>query len=92
LGNILEGLQKDSVDETLFQEDAEKELWKAFNELKGKVEDRAKNRDYAGALSIMAELRPQVDKFFDDVLVNDPKDAARKVNRHSLLFAFTSFS
>ena len=35
----------------------------------------------------MAELKPAVDDFFDNVLVNDPDDPKRRDNRHSLLYA-----
>jgi glycyl-tRNA synthetase beta chain len=41
-------------------------------------------RDYAAALEALAALRPLVDRFFDDVMVNDP-DAALRRNRLSLL-------
>jgi len=86
VGNILEGIQKETVDESLFNHDSEKGLWRAFLKLKDKVAEKAKKRDYSGALALIADLRPHVDKFFEDVLVNDPNDEPRKINRHSLLY------
>jgi glycyl-tRNA synthetase beta chain len=41
-------------------------------------------RDYVDALECMAPLRPHVDKFFDEVLVNAP-DARIRQNRLTLL-------
>jgi glycyl-tRNA synthetase beta chain len=40
--------------------------------------------DYKGAMAALGQLRAPVDKFFDDVLVNDP-DAAVRANRLVLL-------
>ncbi|MDB5562311.1 MAG: Glycyl-tRNA synthetase beta chain [Hyphomicrobiales bacterium] len=40
--------------------------------------------DYKGAMTALAQLRAPVDKFFEDVLVNDP-DAAVRANRLVLL-------
>ena len=52
-----------------------------------KFEDLLGARDFAGGLDLLAgSLRGPVDKFFDKVLVNDPKDLARQNNRKALLF------
>ncbi|CAN7641089.1 glycine--tRNA ligase subunit beta [Bosea sp. LjRoot9] len=40
--------------------------------------------DYEGAMAALAELRPAVDAFFDQVTVNDP-DPALRINRLKLL-------
>ena len=87
VGNILENFHSEKVDESLFSEPAEKELWKGFNANRDRWEKLASERKYKEALEAMAELRPAVDKFFDEVLVNDPKDPKRRDNRHSLLYA-----
>ena len=87
VGNILESFHKDSVDESLFKEDGERELWKTFGEKRDKVSKLASAGEYLEALEVMAELRPAVDGFFDEVLVNDPKDPKRRDNRHSMLYA-----
>jgi glycyl-tRNA synthetase beta chain len=86
VGNILENLHKEEVDESLLDHDSERKLYRAFTEIKNKFEKLAKEHKYLEALYVLAELRPMVDKFFDDVLVNDPNDEKRRVNRHSLLY------
>ncbi|MEA2831270.1 MAG: glycyl-tRNA synthetase beta chain, partial [Bradyrhizobium sp.] len=42
------------------------------------------SEDFAGAMSVMAKLRPAVDAFFEHVKVNDD-DAAVRENRLKLL-------
>lgn len=86
VGNILENLHKDEVDKSLFDHDSERSLYQAFTEIKNKISTLAKEEKYLEALYVLAELRPIVDKFFDDVLVNDPNDEKRRINRHSLLY------
>ena len=49
-----------------------------------KVAAFREQRDYRSALSVIASLRPQVDQFFDKVLVNAP-DAKVRRNRLTLL-------
>ncbi len=87
VGNILEDFHTDKVDESLFKEPEEKELWEKFCNNRDRVGELAQEREYLKALEAMAELRPAVDKFFDEVLVNDPEDPERRANRHSLLYA-----
>jgi len=87
VGNILENLHGDNVDESLFVEEAEKQLWEAFQKKRIRVEELAEKGEYYEALEAMAELRPAVDRFFDHVLVNDPDDPGRRRNRHSMLYA-----
>jgi glycyl-tRNA synthetase beta chain len=70
----------------LLREDAERELHGALLALGEPVAAAVKARDYARALDLLAGLRPQVDGFFDRVLVNDP-DAALRNNRFALLAA-----
>ena len=67
----------------------EKELYQAFVS----VRDRTKNsRSYRENLSVIASLRPQVDLFFDKILVNDP-DLTIRQNRFALLSSLlTEFS
>ena len=42
------------------------------------------HRDYRAAFTVLARLRPEVDAFFDGVMVNDP-DARLRDNRLALL-------
>jgi glycyl-tRNA synthetase beta chain len=68
-----------AVDRKLFGPGPEQELYRAFERVR---ESRASG--YAERLRQMASLRPQIDTFFDKVLVNDPNEAIRQ-NRLALL-------
>lgn len=72
------------VDEALFVEEAEKELFKSLNRLETIAMGHFNGGEYLAGLEILAELRPMVDRFFEDVMVmvEDPK---LKVNRLALL-------
>ncbi|MFI4869890.1 MAG: glycine--tRNA ligase subunit beta [Steroidobacterales bacterium] len=73
-----------AVAQQLLREDAERELHQALRSLRELVVTAVNARDYARALDLLAGLRPQVDAFFDRVLVNDP-DSALRNNRLALL-------
>ena len=72
------------VNESLFKEEAEKELYAVVKKLDTEIIPLTVRYDYAGALDILSELNAPVNKFFDDVMVMD-KDEAVKNNRLSLL-------
>jgi glycyl-tRNA synthetase beta chain len=72
-----------AVDGTLLEQGAERQLHVAFEQIRSEVAGHKHNGAYAEALAAMASLRPAVDKFFDDVLVN-AKD--EKVRRNRLTF------
>ena len=74
------------VSEQLFIEEAEKELWRRFREIADKVEPLKQKRRYGEALEIILELKPHIDKFFDDVLVMTDDESLR-TNRLSMLAA-----
>src|SRR5438128_1203557 len=69
---------------TLARTPAEKALIAAYG--KAKVAEALENENYLAAYEALAALRPEVDKFFDDVMVMDP-DAAQRDNRLALLRA-----
>jgi len=62
----------------------EKALAVALAQATPKAESAVAAEDYEGAMSALAELRPAVDAFFDQVTVNDP-DPALRANRLKLL-------
>lgn len=70
----------------LFQkkQGAEEELYSQFQQLKGQVEQLLNQRDYKNALHQLTGLKPNVDRFFEDVLVMDDDEALRN-NHLSLL-------
>ncbi len=72
------------VDDTLFEDTSEKELYKAICDVQTFVEGLIQDQDYDKALSHMATLRPQVDTFFDDVMVM-AEDKKIRQNRIALL-------
>jgi glycyl-tRNA synthetase beta chain len=73
-----------AVETALLHEPAELQLYEAMRGLIVPLDAIVAARDYRAALDALARLRPQVDTFFDRVLVNAP-DAALRANRLSLL-------
>jgi len=62
----------------------EKALAVALAQATPKAQESVAAEDYEGAMAALAELRPAVDAFFDQVTVNDP-DPALRANRLKLL-------
>jgi glycyl-tRNA synthetase beta chain len=73
-----------SVDAALLTEPTEKALAERSKELAEMVKGLRAKKNYTAALELIATLRPQVDAFFDAVMVMAP-DAAVRANRLALL-------
>ncbi|MDO1509438.1 MULTISPECIES: glycine--tRNA ligase subunit beta [unclassified Neisseria] len=73
-----------AVNESLLQQDEEKALFTAAQALQPKIEAALAAQDFQTALSALASVKPQVDAFFDNVMVM-ADDAAVKQNRLNLL-------
>lgn len=75
-----------SVDAKLAQKgpDAEQALYAALTETEKALGPLMKKEDFAGAMAELTKLRPPVDAFFDNVMVND-EDAKVRANRLALL-------
>ncbi|NLO91964.1 MAG: glycine--tRNA ligase subunit beta [Elusimicrobia bacterium] len=96
VSNILRQAAKDlaaglRVDETAFVADQERDLYKAMLASKKAIEPLLWNdarhpqrADFEAALKELSSLKPQVDAFFEKVMVNDPNVAVRK-NRLALM-------
>ncbi len=84
VANIIPEGFSGKLDDSLFKEDAEKELYRHYLEIKDDVATHTENARYLDALNRIAAIRPFVDKFFDDVMVMD-KDEAVKNNRLTLM-------
>ena len=87
ISNILKKAEGDiaaEADAKLFQDDAEKALGEAVSRKAKDIAPLAARGDYAAMLAELAELRPLVDRFFDDVMVMTD-DTALKSNRLALL-------
>ena len=87
IGNILRKADiaiPGQVDPALLQEDAERALAEAVAAAIDDTGASLHRRDYVSVLERLARLRPQVDAFFDQVMVN-ADDAAVRGNRLALL-------
>ena len=73
-----------SVDAALFVEDAERALHAVVEQAIADTDPLLANRDYVAVLGRLARLRPEVDTFFDKVMVN-ADDQAVRANRLALL-------
>ena len=79
----------DDVSETLLQEDPEKMLYAAMQRVRPQVDAAFAQRDFAGALKTLAQLRDDVDAFFNGVMVMADNLALRN-NRLALLSSLHS--
>ncbi|MGH8073439.1 MAG: DALR anticodon-binding domain-containing protein, partial [Lysobacter sp.] len=85
--NILrkvEGELPTAIDPGLFAEPAERELADAIDAAITDTDPLLADRDYVAVLGRLARLRPQVDAFFEAVMVNADDEAVRN-NRLALL-------
>ncbi|MCW0980301.1 glycine--tRNA ligase subunit beta [Agrobacterium sp. BT-220-3] len=76
----------DGVSEELLKLDAEKALYAAIKMASADAAKAVEAEDFRSAMQALSTLRAPVDKFFEDVLVND-EDAAIRANRLALLKA-----
>ncbi|MFQ5508816.1 MAG: glycine--tRNA ligase subunit beta [Leptospirillia bacterium] len=76
------GFTPDPVNPDAFTEPAERELWNAFEKARGTIRDAS--LPAAERLAALAALRPQIDRYFDDVMVMD-EDAAVRQRRLSMV-------
>jgi glycyl-tRNA synthetase beta chain len=72
------------VDPARLTEDAERHLAAEVDRVAGQVAEQRARRDYPAVLRTVAELKPAVDRFFDDVLVM-AEDPRVRGNRLALL-------
>ena len=86
IGNILKKAEGTlpEPDMALLQESAEKALFERIVLIAPLVGSHVANEDYADALKVLASVRAEVDKFFEDVMVNVDEPLIR-ANRLGLL-------
>lgn len=86
ISNILKKQARETaaVDPQLLRESAERELFAQVQSRQASVAAQVAEGNYAEALRQLAELRPHVDLFFDEVMVMS-EDEALKHNRLALL-------
>ena len=78
-----------TVSEPLLQEDAEKALFAAVTRVRPQVDAAFAARDFTGTLKTLAQLRDDVDAFFNGVMVM-ADDVALRNNRLALLSSLHS--
>ena len=81
---ILPSDAPETVDATLLQDDAEKQLDARITEAAPAIKQCIQARDYTKLLTHLATLQPAIDTFFDEVLVM-AKEPALRSNRLALL-------
>jgi glycyl-tRNA synthetase beta chain len=80
VANIVKDLSGElSIDESVFEEDAEKELYSKFSTVISK-----EYVTYDEELDALFSLKPELDNFFDNVFVNH-EDEKIKINRKNLI-------
>ena len=87
IGNILKKADiaiPHGIDRSLLNDPAESALAEAVEAALGDTDEALHHHDYIRVLSRLALLRPQVDAFFDSVMVN-AEDPAIRANRLALL-------
>lgn len=92
IGNILkkvDGAIPEKINATLFEADEERALAATLADISSKVAPLIEQRDYTGALSLLASLREDVDRFFDKVMVM-VEDKTVRDNRLALLSSMRS--
>ena len=75
-------------DPDLFQEEAERELWRAYLKAEGHLRRAMKERDYHQAIQHLLTLKEPIDRYFDQVLVM-AEDQRLRENRLGFLRAVT---
>ncbi|CAN7527347.1 glycine--tRNA ligase subunit beta [Pseudoxanthomonas sp. LjRoot143] len=87
IGNILKKADiaiPHAIDRSLLNDPAESALAEAVEAVLGETDEALHHHDYVTVLNHLARLRPQVDAFFDSVMVN-ADDLAVRGNRLALL-------
>jgi len=75
-----------SIDESLLEDGAEKELYEKLQEIEGKVFSLVHDASFEEAMETLLQLHAPIEKIFDDVMIM-AKDPALKDNRLSLMRA-----
>ncbi len=83
--NILKGFEGGAVNPLLLEAEEEKALYEVYLSVEKKVGVSLESRDYEQALVTLLSLKPQVDSFFDHVMVMT-EDIDVRANRLALLW------
>ncbi len=89
VANIIKDMSpslKDAIDDSLLAETAEKELFHAYNKIKGQTYD-----SYEEQLDALIGLAPQLANFFDNVMVNAEDEKLKKNRKNLIAHIYLSF-
>lgn len=87
IGNILRSDSPQEINPEIFDNDHEKKLWQKFSKEMDSAwgaKIQSGSFDYLAMLNQLSELAPEIDAFFENVMVNDP-DTKKRDNRHGIL-------
>ena len=84
--NITKDNQSTDVDPTLFEKEAEGNLYGLFVDISTRMKALIAGKEYLQALEVMLQMKQPVDTFFNDVMVM-AEDTAVRQNRLNLLTA-----
>ncbi len=87
--NIVKDHREAVIDESLFEEEAEKNLFSAYESVNSEAAPLIKMREYEKAMQAILKMKEPIDHFFDDVMVM-ADDEKLKTNRLSLLNAIAA--
>ncbi len=82
--NISKEFEGGDVNPSLFERPEEEELYKVYLSIKERFDEMLKKEDFKGILSLFREIKPYVDKFFDNVFVMVEDEKIRS-NRLAIL-------
>lgn len=88
--NLAEKAKTETVDPSLFEHEAERNLYGALQETSSRAQREISGGDYPAALKEIASLREYIDAFFEAVMVMVEEDKTRN-NRLALLASVTGF-
>lgn len=88
VSNLAKKVERTKIEETLFKEKEEVNLYKAYVSTESAVRSLVDSEDYAGAIDAMMDLIEPINVFFTQVMVMDKEEAIRD-NRLALLNAIT---
>ena len=84
INNLTKNVDFLEINEELFKEDAEKDLYNKFVEVDNKFNEAISSENYKEAMDLLNELIPAIDVFFDNVMVMDEDEKVRE-NRLGLI-------
>ncbi len=86
LANILEGVSPGEPDPALFEKEPEGALYEKARQVKPALEDAVSQGRYYEAVKILLELKPLIDRYFDEVFVMVDDEKLRRNRLATLSF------